>query len=329
MRFLGLLRFPVAFVTWRLLTDVVALWGVVMRCAAGLFRSVAACVILGGIGLAAGAARGADLPVKAPAQAGCIQAVDGINGKVAGWGGSFASNSIYGGSGSLALPLGCEFGAQIDGTAASFDNRFLGTIAGHVFWRDPAKALLGIYGSFTDWNQVGGVRTGHVGPEAEWYSGRWTLQGVAGAEFGNNASGIVGGLTETYNVKTRFFDEVNLAYYLQDNFKVYVGHRYLGGENALALGGEYGIPMNHGVMAALFAEGRIGESNVSGVWGGLRFYFGQKDKTLIRRHREDDPTDWTVGNNGSSNTGTSTPTTTPTCQYGGTYPDCSGPPEPE
>ena len=42
-------------------------------------------------------------------------------------------------------------------------------------------------------------------------------------------------------------------------------------------------------MAALFAEGDAGEGWYHGVWVGLRIYFGQKDKTLIRRHREDDP----------------------------------------
>jgi hypothetical protein len=239
---------------------------------------------------------------KAPEQASTC-AVDGINGKLAGFGGSFANKGIYGGEGSLTLPLGCQFGAQIDTTAASFDNRFLGTIAGHLFWRDPAKGLLGAYGSYTYWDQVGGVRAGHVGPEFEWYNGRWTLQGVVGAEFGNTASGTVGSLIQTYEVKTRFFDQVNLAYYLQDNFKVYVGHRYLAGKNALALGSEWGLPMSNGVMAALFAEGRIGQGTFHGVWGGVRLYFGQKDKSLIRRHREDDPIDWGVGFGSASNGG--------------------------
>jgi hypothetical protein len=40
----------------------------------------------------------------------------------------------------------------------------------------------------------------------------------------------------------------------------------------------------------VFAEARIGEgSGGSGGWGGVRFYFGNSDKSLIRRQREDDP----------------------------------------
>lgn len=293
-----------------------------MHCTHWLFRSVATCVIVAGASLTSGAARSADLPVKAPAQSECVQAVDGINGKLAGLGGSFADRGIYGALGSLSAPLGCEFGVQFDATGASFDGRFLGAGAGHLFWRDPAKALLGIYGSYTYWDQVGGVRIAHVGPEGELYLGRWTLQGVAGVEFGNSASATVGSFIQTYDIRTRFFDQVNLAYYLQDNFKLFAGHRYLGGKHALALGGEYGIPVGHGIMAALFAEGRIGEDDFHGVWGGVRFYFGQKDKTLIRRHREDDPNEWNVGIDGTSNTGTQQQQPQPTCPFGGTYPDC-------
>ena len=269
------------------------------------FRHCSCPAVVAGASLVSGAANSADLPVKAPLQpAGCAQAVDGINGKVSGFGGSYFKDTIYGGAGSVSLPLGCEFGAQIDGSAASLDNRFLGTIAGHLFWRDPSKGLLGVYSSYTNWKQFGGVHANHIGPEGELYYGRWTLQGVAGVEFGNTASGVVGSFIQTYQVKTRFYDQVNLAYYVQDNWKVYAGHRYLVGKNALALGTEWGIPMSRGVMAALFAEGRIGEENFRGVWDGLRFYLGQKDKTLIRRHREDDPNDWgdgsTVVNGGST-----------------------------
>jgi hypothetical protein len=279
-------------------------------------RSCVAYAALIGVGLVPRTASSADLPVKAPVHpTGCTQAVDGINGKVGGFGGSFANKGIYGGAASLGLPLGCEFGAQIDATAASFDKRFLGTIAGHLFWRDPAKALVGLYGSYAHWNsQVGGVRASHIGPEGELYMGRWTLQGVAGVEFGNTVSGTVDSLIQTYEVKTRFFDQVNLAYYLQDNFKVFAGHRYLAGKNALALGGEYGIPMSGGVMAALFAEGRVGEGSFHGVWGGVRFYFGQKDKTLIRRHREDDPIDWGNSFGPTQNGGSTTPTPNPPAQ---------------
>ena len=101
-------------------------------------------------------------------------------------------------------------------------------------------------------------------------------------------------LTQSYDVKTRFMDQINLQYYVTDNWHAYIGHRYLGGKNALALGSELGLPLGRGVMASAFVEGRIGSASFEGVWGGLRFYFGQKDKTLIRRCREDGVCPWDI-----------------------------------
>lgn len=282
-----------------------------MRRGQWALRSFVAGIVFGGASLVSGAANSADIPTKAPVERfGCVQAVDGVNGKASGYGGSVDHNGLYGGAASVSVPLGCEWGAQVDGSAASFDGRFLGTVAGHFFWRDPSRGLLGIYGHYTYWDQAGGVRAVHIGPEAEWYAGRWTLQGVAGVEFGNKATAIVGPLTQTFDVPTRFFDTVNLAYYLTDDFKMYIGHRYTFGRNAAALGGEWGIPLQRGVMAALFAEGRWGEAGTNGVWGGLKFYFGQKDKTLIRRNREDDPDDNLGLGSSSGGGGSSSPSST-------------------
>ena len=113
-----------------------------------------------------------------------------------------------------------------------------------------------------------------------------------GVESGNSKTQITSNLIETYNIPTRFFDKINLAYYLSDDWKAFVGHRYVGGKNALALGSEFAFRINGPTMGALFVEARIGEDDYRGLWGGLRFYGGQKDKTLIQRHRQDDPIDW-------------------------------------
>lgn len=269
---------------------------------AGSAACMATYLALASLALAISPAFSADMPIKAPAQASAC-AVDGLNSKIAGLGGAFANKSIYGTVGSIAAPINCAWGFQIDGAALNFDRRFLGTVGGHVFTRDPAKGLLGIYSAYTGWN---GVKANHAGAEAEWYAGRWTIQGLAGVEFGNTTSQTVGTLIQTYEIKTRFFDQINLAYYATDDLKLFVGHRYIGGKHAVALGTEWGVSLQHGVMGALFAEGRIGEANLHGVSAGWRVYFGQKDKSLIRRHREDDPIDWGPGFGNTSNTGTTT-----------------------
>ena len=40
------------------------------------------------------------------------------------------------------------------------------TVAGHLFWRNPSQALLGVYSSFTEWDTMGGAKAGNVAGEA-------------------------------------------------------------------------------------------------------------------------------------------------------------------
>jgi hypothetical protein len=146
------------------------------------------------------------------------------------------------------------------------------------------------------------VRVGHVGGEGEYYLGPITLQGVLGVEFGNTATQTMVAVTpvfttpavESFDIKTRFFDQINLKYYFSNDWSGYVGHRYLGGKNALALGTELARPLGGGLMGSGFVEGRIGESESSGIWGGLKLYFGPTDKPLMARHRRDDPVNWST-----------------------------------
>jgi hypothetical protein len=254
--------------------------------------------------IATSAALTADLNLRSPTPA-YDPAVSAMNDKVEAFAGSFRNKSFYGGAGSVAAPLGGQYGAQIDGTLASLDGSTFGAVGGHWFWRDPSQALLGIYADSGVWDRFGGVNVTHVGGEAERYLGPFTLQGVAGVEFGNSASSatptILPGLVTTtttfvdsYNINTRFFDEVNLRYYFTDDLNGYVGHRYVGGKNALALGGELARPLGGGYMGSAFVEGRVGEGEDRGVWGGLKLYFAPTDKPLIARHRRDDPVNWTL-----------------------------------
>jgi len=246
-------------------------------------------------------------------------AVDGVNGKSETFGGAISNRALAGNAGALTLPVTGNLGAQIDAAFGSFDQRGFGNIAGHFFWRNPNQALFGIYSSYTAWDQWGGAYVGQVAAEGEYYVGRFTVQGIAGVEWGNHASmtgvftstvpptatPIFGGpgtpgvtttttLTSMFDVKTRFFDMVNFKYYFTDDTLGYIGHRYLGGKNALALGGEYAFPIRGALKVSAFLEGRVGESNVNGVWGGLKFYMDPKDKPLIARHRQDDPNIWST-----------------------------------
>jgi hypothetical protein len=286
---------------------------------------------------------------------GPMPAVDGINEKVDFFAGSIANRSLYGAEGSVGIPLAGPYGLQIDGNLGSLGSNGYGAGAGHLFWRNPGQGLLGVYGSFTEWNQNGGVWVSQIAGEGALYWGRWTLEGIAGVEFGNSVNSTssitstippapgpgfgIPGITTTsifstgFDVRTRFFDDINAKYYITDNWNAYVGHRYLGGKNALAFGSEIALPLGHGIAGAAFVEGVAGEDSFHGIWGGLKFYFGHADKPLIARHRQDDPPNWTTDTLFSilnNNTGSTSTTTTQFCKAGeilvaGKCIDISGP----
>jgi hypothetical protein len=251
-----------------------------------------------------------------------LPAVDGFNAKIDGYGGGAShTHGFYGTNGSFALPLAQQWGAQIDGGVGSFAGSGTARGAGHFFWRDPSIGLLGAYGSYSRWNGIGSViipRTAlsiaRYAAEGEYYLGRWTIGGLAGYEsvrFNIPAIGPAIGTTSTaiipefispiinvpapdppsvpaFSIPNRFFDAFNVAYYVTDDFKLSIGHVYTIGRNALTLGSEYGFGLGGGRMASLFADGVIGETGLYAVRGGLRIYFGQRDKTLINRNRQDD-----------------------------------------
>ncbi len=222
-----------------------------------------------------------------PAPVLALPAVSAFNGKLEGGGGALFKKGGGYGMGSLSLPLGQRFGLQVDAAGGARGGDGFAGGAAHLFWRDPSKGLIGLYGSYSYSNSIRsiindpniplvtirrGLGIGRGALEAELYFNNISLEGLAGVEGGN--------------VKTRFFDMADIAFYASENFRLSLGHRYSLGRNAAAFGAEYQILPANGV--SLFAEARAGERNFQAVWGGLRIYFGA-EKSLIRRHREDDP----------------------------------------
>lgn len=245
---------------------------------------IASAALLSGVAFS-GAALAADLYLEGtPVEPTVLPAVSGINGKISLLGGSLFDEGYGALSGSISIPVGVRYGLQLDGAVGTHDGEFIGGGAGHLFWRDPSMGLLGLFGSHTYHDNLDGS-VSRIGVEAEYYWNRATLKGVVGAEFFD------------FDVATDVDDEgffafSDISYYPIDNLELSVGHRYTAETHALALGVEYQLDQqvfSSGV--ALFAEGRIGENDYQGIWGGVTFYIGD-DKSLIRRHREDDPDDW-------------------------------------
>ena len=202
-----------------------------------------------------------------------LPAVSVLNGKFDLYGGSRFDESFYGASGALSVPLGTRFGFQLDGIFGSWNGSGFYGAAGHLFWRDPNTGLLGVYASFARTNQVGNFD--RVAFEGELYRGPLSIEVLFGWEGGD--------------VPGRFFDMADLVYYWNDNVRLSIGHRYTLERHVLALGTEWQLPLQNNIGTSLFLEGRLGERDYRAIWGGVRFYFGAGDKSLIRRHREDDP----------------------------------------
>lgn len=232
------------------------------------------------------------------------QAVSALNGKieVSGFYVSFDSHDDVGESlqtsqgylaqGAVSLPLGSQFGLQIDAGAlhgtvetdgVAFASEDLGIeaygLGGHLFWRDPEIGLLGLYGQQTryDLEDVDIIHT-RFGVKGEAYLGDFTLKGFAGrdlADFGFFGEG-------TYWAASGEVD-----FYITDDFLVKAGIEHSFNTTAAFVGVEAAFSSSL-IATSLFAEASFSESETTAM-AGIRFYFGGQAKSLKRRHREDDP----------------------------------------
>ena len=227
------------------------------------------CFLVAGLVLAASAAQAGDL--KSPSTGG-LPAVSAFNGKIEGFGGATENDGFGGISGSVVIPLAHSYGLQIDGLASSYDGDGLFGVGAHLFWRDPSRALFGIYADYGHWGADGGVDVARVAAEAELYLDRISLEGLAGGAFGDGNDAI--------------FSSATLALYATPDLRLSIGHSYLSERHALTLGGEWQVS-DRGV--SLFTEGRIGEDDSNAILAGVRLYAAPQPKSLIDRHRQDDP----------------------------------------
>jgi hypothetical protein len=221
-------------------------------------------------------------------------AVSALNGKLSAFGGVISDDeAAYGAVGAFSVPVGHSFGLQIDGMVGSADDDLFYGVAGHLFWRDPAVGLLGFYASYAKWDssttneleatpegpiplgsvqEVFGAEVGKVGLEGEAYLGRFSLEGMVAYHFGDE-EGVAGKGT--------------IAFYPTDDLRLDVSVIHLDGPGfSGGLGVEWAPAAAGGL--ALFADASIDEGEDVRAFGGATFYFGPQ-KSLIRRHREDDP----------------------------------------
>lgn len=213
-----------------------------------------------------------------------LPAVSGINGKIELSGGLLrVPPTNYGHvrlNGSLSLPVTDRFGVQGDLGIYNTPTGLGVSGAVHAFTRDPSQYLLGVTGAFV---RVPGATLLGVGPEAELYMGDWTIEAWAGVANLNYDDVLLADVTGIYAI-------ADLAYYATPDLRFSIGASHVLGYNQLRLGAEYQIT-NFDIPFSLTADGRFGQDGAIVATVGLKHYFGDPDKSLIDRHRQDDPPD--------------------------------------
>jgi hypothetical protein len=233
---------------------------------------------------AAFAARAADLVINDPGT--IVQpdtdlpAVSGINGKWELDPGILTSSAGVRAAGSVSIPLGKSFGLQLDGQGLLNGNGLTYGGAVHAFTRNPSSYLAGITAGFV---RAPGATLGAVGFEGELYLNEFSIEGwagVAGLDYVNPA------LLD----KTGVFAIGDVAYYATPDWRMSLGGSYVLGDTALHLGTEYQF-QGLGAPLSITGDARLHTNGSYTLTVGLKGYFGGDDpqKTLINRHRQDDP----------------------------------------
>ena len=213
-------------------------------------------------------------------------AVSAINGKIAIMGNysdTDSSDEIYGGlaAGSLTIPGDHRFGVQFDGVAGADHDSHVAGVGGHFFWRDPTSALIGLTGSYVVKNNDSAAdqSASRLGAEGELYLDQFTLSARGGYQFGNG-------------VDDGTYVGADIAWYATDNLRFSVGAANDPQFDTTARAGVEFQPGLFGVSGlSYFADGAVGDDGFATANVGIRFYFGDKEKTLKQRQRYDDPVD--------------------------------------
>ncbi|MFN0190747.1 MAG: hypothetical protein ACKVP5_02045 [Aestuariivirga sp.] len=205
----------------------------------------------------------------------CAAAVSAVNGKLEGSAGYIedrdGDGARFHGVASLAVPIGCLFGAQVDLGGGDLDGDSFFGAGGHLFIRDPESYLVGVQGQYID---LEGGDLFRIGPEMELYLDQVTVSGAIGFE----------GMDELSTGD--FLGGIEASYYITENLKIGAAYRHFLEVDAGAFTVEF---QQEDKPVSVFADVMAGSDDFISVSGGIRFYFGGEDKSLIRRHREDDP----------------------------------------
>jgi len=220
----------------------------------------------------------------AGAQAG-EPAVSALNGKVSvesGVTSSFGRAAAVGtAQGALTAPVGDSFGLEVDAIGSTSRNAFSGGGLAQFFWRDPALGQAGPFGALAGSN---GNRIALGGGEAQLFAPNLTVQAFAGYLDVATAAALPAGAA-SYGA----FYGSHLTLYPDPDLALTIGAQLAINRATGTASVEFLPDLTPHRNMSLFVDASAGDDQEYRVTGGIRLYLGP-DKSLIRRHREDDLT---------------------------------------
>ena len=199
-------------------------------------------------------------------------AVSGPNAKLQLGGGQSGGDSLSAVTGSVSVPLGHSFGAQLDGMTGSLNSQNAKGAAVHLFTRNPDSYLAGLNAGKV---QYRGVDVKRVGLAGELYRDNWTLSAGGGHQSGDLGS------ADYYQAGVRYYPQPDLA--------LSAGAGGFDSNSRYSLGAEWQFLPGW----SLGLEGGGGDGD-DYVLAGVRFYLGG-GRSLMQRQREDDPENGLLG----------------------------------
>ena len=210
-------------------------------------------------------------------------AVDAPSAKVDAIGGSFDGKGGAVTSGSVTLPVGEQFGVQLDGSAGRTDGGARGGMGGHFFYRDPNRFLLG---PTVMWSNVNGNAIQRYGAEGEYYFDRVTLSSLDGLQH--------------WDYRHDAYYSVGGGYYATDNLKFSVGAGGFGNVHWGQAGTEWQPWAGAMSLFSTFGDSNRGKPT---FFVGIRYAFGAPDTSLKYRERHEDPPNIVDFTDNTSNAG--------------------------
>jgi hypothetical protein len=208
------------------------------------------------------------------------EAVSGPNGDVGFSAGNMDGSNGRNFMGSFSVPVGSNFGLQVDALFTDVSARDFYGMGAHLFWRDSEKGLIGLTGGEVRENDT--LDSWEGGVESEYYLGRVTLGAQGGIA---NIDYNCGSLPFIETDETDYYASTKVGFYPIDDLCLSLSYTRVFDNGLVQAQVEYQTPLD-GV--SLFTDLAQGDNNYDHALVGLRYYFG-KEKSLILRHRQDDP----------------------------------------